>query len=138
MFTEDSDPIKDMHIGYIDGCRHILKKMNGIVLTKEQSEQDRKLFHDPDIWKQPGIKTAADFDWLEPWLLNKICAASIVIALFDDDFVIHKNILFYRTRDYRGNITELYDIVTYWYKKKRKYRNSKKWRTIETGEHVYV
>jgi len=138
MFREESDPIKDMNIGYIGGCSCILKKLGGIILTHDQSEQERKLFHDDDIWKDLKIKSAADFDWLEPWLLNKTAAASIVIALFGDEFVINKNVLFNRTRDYRGNIEDLYDVITYWYKKKRKYRQRKKWRDVENVGHIYI
>jgi hypothetical protein len=138
MFTEDSDPVKDMHIGYIDGCRLILKKIGGIILTEDQSEQERKLFNDPDIWKDPKIKSAADFNWLEPWLLNKTAAASIVIAQFGSEFEINKNIYFHRTRGYRGNIEDLYEVITYWYNKKRKWYQRKQWRDIEGVGHIFI
>lgn len=138
MFTEESDPVKDLDIGYLGGCRYLLKKMGGILLNESQSEQERKLFHDPDIWNDTKIKTAADFDWLEPWLLNKTGAASIVIAQFGNEFVINKNIYFHRTRDYRGNVEDLFEVLTYWHEKKRKWHQKKHWRDIEGVGHTYI
>jgi len=138
MFQEDSDPVKDMHIGYIGGCERILKKMDGIILTKNQSWQHRRLFHDPDVWKESGIKTAADFKWLEPWLLNKTAAAGIVIEQFGEEFHIEKNIYFHRTRGYTGNIENLFEVITYWHNKNRKWSNRKKWRDIEGVGHIYI
>ena len=78
--------------------------MNGNILTKDQSEQERKLF---------TYKTAA---------------ASIVIAQFGNEFVINKNIYFCNTRGYRGNIEDLFEVITYWYEKKRKWRNRDLWK----------
>jgi hypothetical protein len=139
-FERYKDPKEILDIGTISACRSLLEKMDGIILSKDQSEQERKLFHDPDIWKDPKIKTAADFDWLEPWLLNKTAAAAIVIAQFGDEFVINKNVYFPLTRKYKGKIEDLYEVVKYWYEKKRIYRHNrrKKWRTLETGERIYV
>lgn len=138
MFTENSDPIKDMHIGYIGGCQRILEKIDGIILTKSQSEQERKMRYDSDIWNEPGVKTAADFKWLDKGLLTKTAATSIVIAQFDNEFEIYKNIKFPRTVEYRGNIEDLYDVIMYWYNKKRKWRQRKKWRDIEGVGHIYI
>jgi hypothetical protein len=128
-----------MHIGYIGGCERLLRKMNGIILTKDQSWQHKKWREDPNIWtEKPNIKTAADLDWLEPLLLTKTGASSIVIEQDGNEFFICKNINFHRTRTYKGNIEDLFDVITYWHNKKRKYHERKKWRDIEGVGHIYI
>ena len=128
MFIEDSDPIRDMHIGYIDYCRLILEKMNGIILSNDQSSEYKKIC-DPN---------AKFFLSLEFGVLTKICEASIVIEHFDDKFYIFKNMYFTNTRNFTGKIENLYDVIMYWQNKNRKIRKKRKWRTLETGERIYV
>ncbi len=132
------DVKESLDIGLISVCRSILKKMNGLILTEDESEQERKLFGDKEIWKDPKIKSAADFDWLSPGLITKTAAASIVISQIGNEFIINKNILFGRTRGYQGKKENLYDTIIYWYEKKRKWRQRKKWRDIEGVGHIYI
>lgn len=139
MFKEDSDPIKDMNIGYIGICRCILKKMDGIILSENETWQENKWRHDEYIWtEKPNIKTAADFDWLDKGLFTKIARHSIVVGIEKDTFVIFKNLYFQCAIEYIGDIHDLYDVITYWYNKKRKYRQRKRWRHIEDLGFVYI
>jgi len=134
-FERGIDPKKAIDIGYI----HLLKKMDGIILTEDETWQYNKWLYDPNIWtEKPNIKTAADFDWLDDWLLNKTAENSIVIGVLNGEFEIYKNVYFWCTRGYKGDRKDLYKVISYWYQKKRKFRRRKKWRDVENVGHIFV
>ena len=122
-FERRISPKETLNIGSIS----FLKEMNGIILSENQSWQNRKWRDDPDIWKDPKIKTAADFDWLDHGLLSKIGIHSIVIEIHGNEFYIDKNISFRCTSGYYGDIKDLNKVILYWYHKNRKWRKRKRY-----------
>ena len=82
---------KSIGIGLYYTCEAMLKRHNGMLFNRDQTQQMDN-FGSDDFWKDyPPPATAADF--MEPWLLNKFSSHSIVIGITKDEkYVVLKNI----------------------------------------------